>query len=302
LLKDAIAQILADARDTPRPTTVRNQNGAEIFAFRPVNAEVLKELNMSVLLDDLFSVSLVDQTRSASQTPAEVNLREMHSTLEGLRQKALELKNKSTKLRALARTLRVETESELIADRLHDFKETPVDDAIKEVAEGATGPSVASLVFSKAKAMDEQTIKIEAAAQALAKKIRKTEKDVVSKEPLLLRTRAKSEWFEKFRWFFTSGGKLAVGGRDAQSNSLLIKRHLSNTDVVYHADLFGSPFFVLKEGRSQSDDEILQVAKAMVMFSSAWKSGLTTADAYWVLPDQVNTTAPGSGKHYRSHG
>ncbi|MGA2666321.1 MAG: NFACT RNA binding domain-containing protein, partial [Nitrososphaerales archaeon] len=38
--------------------------------------------------------------------------------------------------------------------------------------------------------------------------------------------------------------------------------------------------------------EVRQVAKATVTFSSAWKTGLAAADAFWVGPDQVSTTAP----------
>src|SRR3989339_690379 len=35
------------------------------------------------------------------------------------------------------------------------------------------------------------------------------------------------KWFEKFRWFFSSEGFLCVGGRDATTNEVLIKKHAS---------------------------------------------------------------------------
>ena len=88
----------------------------------------------------------------------------------------------------------------------------------------------------------------------------------------------------------SSGGRLAVGGRDAQSNTLLVKRHLGEGDVAYHADLFGSPFFVLKDGTAQSEEEVLELAQATVSFSSGWKTGLGAADAYWVNKNQVSST------------
>jgi len=62
--------------------------------------------------------------------------------------------------------------------------------------------------------------------------------------------------------------------------------------VVYHADLFGSPFFVLKGGREQTETEVGEMAQATVAFSSAWKTGLSSADAYWVNSDQVSASAP----------
>ncbi len=71
-------------------------------------------------------------------------------------------------------------------------------------------------------------------------------------------------------------------------------------DTVYHADLFGSPFFVLKGGKEQSEQEIKQVSRATVTFSSAWKTGLGAADAYWVNPEQVSTAGP-TGE-YLAHG
>jgi len=89
---------------------------------------------------------------------------------------------------------------------------------------------------------------------------------------------------------------MAVGGRDAQTNSTLISRHMEDNDVAYHADLFGSPFFVLKEGAEQTETEVRQVAQATAAFSSAWKTGLGSADAYWITPGQVSTAAP-SGEY-----
>jgi hypothetical protein len=111
--------------------------------------------------------------------------------------------------------------------------------------------------------------------------------------PLRLR---RQEWYEKFRWFFTAEGKLAVGGRDSQTNAALLGRHVDQRDTIYHADLFGSPFFVLKGGSAQSEQEVRDVAMATVAFSSAWKTGLGSADAYWVSPEQVGTSAP-SGEY-----
>src|SRR5581483_915574 len=84
---------------------------------------------------------------------------------------------------------------------------------------------------------------------------------------------------------------------DASSNSALVRKHLTEHDIVFHAEVHGSPFFIVKnaavpaqEGRIE--DSLLQVAKATVSFSRAWKDGLSSADAYWVLPDQIKKGAP----------
>lgn len=104
-------------------------------------------------------------------------------------------------------------------------------------------------------------------------------------------------WYERHRWFLTSGGLLAVGGRDASGNSALVRRHLEPGDLVFHAEIAGSPFFILKGGRSSARAEDLEeVAQATVSFSRAWREGLAAADAYYVYPEQVSASAP-SGEY-----
>jgi len=56
----------------------------------------------------------------------------------------------------------------------------------------------------------------------------------------------KKNWFERYRWFYTTDGILAVGGRDSSSNSAIIRKHLEKNDKVFHAEISGSPFFLLK--------------------------------------------------------
>ena len=38
------------------------------------------------------------------------------------------------------------------------------------------------------------------------------------------------KWFEKFRWFYSSEGFLCIGGRDATTNDILIKKHTGESD------------------------------------------------------------------------
>jgi DNA-directed RNA polymerase subunit H (RpoH/RPB5) len=42
--------------------------------------------------------------------------------------------------------------------------------------------------------------------------------------------------------------------------------------------------------------EVRELAQATVAFSSAWKTGLGSADAFWVYPEQVKAAAP-SGEY-----
>jgi len=107
----------------------------------------------------------------------------------------------------------------------------------------------------------------------------------------------KPEWYEKFRWFLTSDGFLVIGGRDATSNEIVIKKHTDSNDIVFHTDMAGSPFFILKtEGKKPTQETINEVADATCSFSRAFKLGLASQQVFWVSPDQVSKT-PNTGEY-----
>ncbi len=102
----------------------------------------------------------------------------------------------------------------------------------------------------------------------------------------------KKEWFEKFRWFISSEGFLVIGGRDATSNEIVIKKHTDKDDLVFHTDMAGSPFFVIKtEGKKPGNETLTETADATASYSRAWKSGLTTTNVFHVRPEQVSKKA-----------
>ena len=111
----------------------------------------------------------------------------------------------------------------------------------------------------------------------------------VSKKPKL-KKQVKREWFEKFRWFRTSNDFLAIGGRDATSNEVLMKKHLEVGDLVFHTEMSGSPFFILKSGRDAKKVDIEEVAVATASYSRAWKLNMSSADVFYVNPEQVSKT------------
>lgn len=103
----------------------------------------------------------------------------------------------------------------------------------------------------------------------------------------------KSEWYEKFRWFISSEGYLVIGGRDATTNEIIIKKHMTPDDLVFHTDAPGSPFFLIKSESSNglSDKTILEAAAATACYSKAWKRGIMNADVFYVKPEQVSKEA-----------
>lgn len=117
----------------------------------------------------------------------------------------------------------------------------------------------------------------------------------------------KKHWYEKFRWFVTSEGFLVIGGRDATSNEIVIKKHTSEGDVVFHTDMAGSPFVIIKrkvvdevkdllgDDFSQADtigeESLIEAASFCFAHSKAWKAGMQTAAVFYVNPDQVTKEA-----------
>lgn len=123
-------------------------------------------------------------------------------------------------------------------------------------------------------------------------KIKKQEKDFIEKEEKKEEKIKPKKWYHKFRWFYTSDGFFVVGGRDATTNEIVIKKHTEKNDLVFHTDMAGSPFFVIStKGKQPSEEAIKEVADATITFSKAWKLGLTTTDVFWVTPEQVSKTA-----------
>ena len=106
----------------------------------------------------------------------------------------------------------------------------------------------------------------------------------------------KKAWYERYRWFTTTDGMLAVGGRDSSSNTSLIRKRMEEGDTVFHADVFGSPFFLLKGGRDAPATSVSEVAHATVCFSRAWREAMHGTEAYWIEPSQVKKAAP-SGQY-----
>ena len=280
-----LEEMLEQARNSPAPCVCDTARGAELYAFHPEGQAVKYEASeMSVLCDRLF---LEEATaRPAEESPEEAKRKELQATASRLREESTTLLARAAKAREEAKAARgASLEDALELMRAHGAKPSK-------------GPSssqgAASALYDLAKELES---KASMSSQTALKLEKRSQRAPGGKAPVTRPiSRRRGEWFEKFRWFMTGEGRLAIGGRDAQTNSAILSRHLEPNDTVYHADLFGSPFFVLKGGKEQTEEEAREVAQATAAFSSAWKTGLGSADAYWVAPDQVSPAAP-SGEY-----
>ncbi len=164
----------------------------------------------------------------------------------------------------------------------------------------------ASYYFEKSKKLKK---KLKGAKEALKifeeeqKKIKEEKTKETKKETKEEKIEKKYYWYMKYRWFFTSKNHLVIGGRDANTNEEIIKKRLEKKDLVFHADVNGSPFFILKLEKEEQKKyleekenekykrEIQEVIDATASYSRAWKYGLSIIECFFVLPEQVSKKA-----------
>ncbi len=152
----------------------------------------------------------------------------------------------------------------------------------------------ASEYYSKAKKYREKYERIDAAILSLKERLSRLRSEAEERSsrraPI---KRRKLRWYERFRWFYTSGGFLVIGGRDAQTNAEIVSKYLDESDLFFHADIPGGSAVVLKLGGRDPDEEsVRQAATAAGVFSRAWREGLTSVDVYYVRGSQVSKHAP----------
>lgn len=153
--------------------------------------------------------------------------------------------------------------------------------------------SLASEIFSESKRLKASAEEVKRSIEKMEKALNEIEERAEIESPGTSAAKTyRKRWFEDYRWFFTTESFLAIGGRDAGSNSLLIRKKMDSEDLVFHAELIGSPFFLLKRGKNAGEASLTETAIATVCYSRAWREGLRAADAYYVEPHQVRLGAP----------
>src|SRR3989344_6673467 len=80
--------------------------------------------------------------------------------------------------------------------------------------------------------------------------------------------------YTKYRWFFTSSGKLVIGGKNSEQNEMLMSEIIKSglNYIIMHTSTPGSPFtMIVDEGLS--DDDLHEQAVFTGCFSQEWKKG-----------------------------
>ncbi len=261
-------------------------------------------------LDTVFSGDIVEKGKSIQSSSSDKKIKELQTQIFE-QEKAIEtVKERSKNITNVANSL-----FEMVSRGIISLKEISAQEALDshnaklvnekgisliviqdekiKINTESSLQSIASILFDEAKKQSGAISSIEEIKDKTKKKLEKLQNKTESEKDLVLVSEIrKKSWYERYRWFFTSDGLLVIGGRDAASNSAVVRKHLGKNDKIFHGDIFGSPFFILKNAQNASDTSMNEVAHATVCFSRAWREGMYGVNAYWVNPEQVKKSAP----------
>ena len=273
--------------------------------------EIKKAASYMDAVDEVLSSEILDISRSSKTIELDRQIAVLEHDLEEQNKAKKAVMQKSAAIRKLAGELMALSSQNPDDDgKLHDVLAANSASIVKEkgvkyvevageqVEMRPSLAKVSSMLFARAKEMERGNASIEEARAKLLAQIEKLRSQTAAiHKKVLVRKQTSKEWYERYRWFVTTDGLMAIGGRDTSSNSALIRKHLTEHDIVFHAEVHGSPFFIVKNAAAPAQEgkiepSLQQVAQATMSFSRAWKDSLSSADAYWVLPEQVKKGAP----------
>ena len=260
-------------------------------------------------IDQVLSNEILTIGRDLKTEEANRKILELEHDLEEQNKAKMQVLSKSKSLRILAHEL-MKLSSIGIQDMndnkvnsllqsndskiVYEYGLTYLDLFNERVELEASIPTFSSLLFSRAKELERGAINIDKASEELKSRTERIQNQTQKiREKIQFNMLESKHWYERYRWFVTTDGHLVIGGRDASSNSAVIRKHMTENDIVFHAEIHGSPFFLVKNARNRENGNFVdETAQATVSFSRAWKDGLSSGDAYWVFPNQVKKGAP----------
>ena len=310
VIRITISNVINGVHD---PTIITDAEKSDIFPIRfsDDNTGAREVPSFNEGLDIIFTERILEKGKSLYGEEAQKRISELQNRLEE-QKNAIEIVQKKSKNIAGVANLLFSMQSEgksKISEpevvkalknqnaELVKEKGVPIlkiDDAKVKIELDAPLPSLASILFDESKKQKGAITSIEKLIEKTEDQLEKTiEKGEIAKGSVGFSDIRKKNWYERYRWFFTSDGLLAVGGRDSSSNSALVRKHMESNDKIFHAEINGSPFFILKDTNEDLMPLSLEeTAYATVCFSRAWQASAHGLNSFWVKPDQIKKAAP----------
>ena len=310
VIRITISNVINGVHD---PTIITDAEKSDIFPIRfsDDNTGAREVPSFNEGLDIIFTERILEKGKSLYGEEAQKRISELQNRLEE-QKNAIEIVQKKSKNIAGVANLLFSMQSEgksKISEpevvkalknqnaELVKEKGVPIlkiEDAKVKIELDASLPSLASILFDESKKQKGAITSIEKLIEKTEDQLEKTiEKGEIAKGAVGFSDIRKKNWYERYRWFFTSDGLLAVGGRDSSSNSALVRKHMESNDKIFHAEINGSPFFILKDTNEDLMPLSLEeTAYATVCFSRAWQASAHGLNSFWVKPDQIKKAAP----------
>ena len=310
VIKTTVSSVINGTHD---PTIITDGEESDVFPIRfsDDNTKAREVSSFNEGLDIIFTEQILQKGKSLYSKEAEKRISELQNRLEEQKNAIRIVQEKSKNIADVANllfSLQSEGKSKLSDPKVIEVMKNQDAELIKEkgismvkindakvrIEPDAPLPSIASVLFDESK-------KQKGAINSIEKLIKKTEdqlektiaKGEIAKGAVGFSDIRKKSWYERYRWFFTSDGMLAVGGRDGSSNSALVRKHIENDDKIFHAEINGSPFFILKDrSGTLMPLSLEETAQATVCFSRAWQVSGHGLSSFWVKPDQIKKAAP----------
>ena len=311
-MKDLVNNIISGNHN---PIIIKNDSLMDVSPIKLENEKNVTPIQSFMEgLDSVFSQNIVEVGKNIQSSTVDKKIQDLEIRLDEQTKAIKDVKEKSQKISAVAKSISDMTtqgilsindpsaekilsnlNSQLIKEKGISFLR--VDKEKIKIDPNASLHSIASVLYNEGKKQSSAITSIEKQISKTKKEIEKLQNKAEKvKDSVTFSEVRKKNWFERYRWFYTSDGFLAIGGRDASSNSAIIRKHLERNDKVFHAEIFGSPFFILKNCEDSTPASINEVANATVCFSRAWREAMYGMSAYWVNPEQVKKAAP-SGQY-----
>lgn len=141
--------------------------------------------------------------------------------------------------------------------------------------------------YQKAKKLERKRKGAEKAIADLEARYDKLDKEIELPKKKIVKKR-EQKWYEKFHWFYTSDGVLAIGGRDAHQNEMMNSKYFGDNDLFFHADIHGASVTILMGGVESTAASKKETAEFAACYSSAWSSMLKTIDVYSLGRSQIS--------------
>ena len=314
-------ELVSTVLNSPEPTIYRN--GDEIADVTPLKMEIYSELQaersetLSKALDTL--ISKIEEAEEREYTDPELEkfqrrvdkqnetIEEYIAEAEDLKKKADSLYIEYAKVDELLKVLN-EQSKKLTWEKLKEGAKKitfvkSIDPSKNKVTVAVDGREVvldytkgidanASDIYQQGKELNDKANRAKEALkeslEQLERRKKGFDKEMAARIGRVQPT--KQFWFERYKWFFTSSGKMVISGRDAHTNDNIVKKHLKDDDVYVHAEIHGAPSVILKEGKNAAPEDLREACLYALAQSKAWVSAFVEGSAFWALPDQISKT------------